>query len=178
VTRLARWEWAFAAQAVARGDLLILLDDERAAARPVREGDRVWLLPSWRSERPESVKRSWWAEVSRSNREAPAVGEVPVRTVCAIVSTHVLDDEVRTRIAASHPWSPEHAALARRALVVRAHARVEPQVVAIEQGTDPYVELASDPPEDDLLPALTDEAFALHRAVVERNLEPGNAPRG
>ena len=27
-----------------------------------------WLLPSWRNERPEAVKRSWWAEITRAAR--------------------------------------------------------------------------------------------------------------
>jgi hypothetical protein len=178
VTRLGRWEWAFAAQAVARGDLLLLLDDETGAARPLDAGDRVWLLPSWRNERHEPVKRTWWAELSRSSRERTATGEAPVRSVCEIVSSHELDDELRARIAPLHPWSAEHAALARRALVVRARARVVPEIVAVEEARERYVELTRELPEDDLLPALTDEAFALHRAIVERNLEPADAPRG
>jgi hypothetical protein len=178
VTWLGRWEWAFAAQAVARGDLLLLLDDEGDATRPLDTGDRVWLLPSWRDERREPVKRTWWAELSRSSRERTAPGEAPVRSVCEVVSSYQLDDELRARIAPLHPWSAEHAARARRALVVRARARVVPEIVHVEQAGDAYVELDRELPEDDLLPALTDEAFALHRAVVERNLEPADAPRG
>jgi hypothetical protein len=177
VTRLGRWEWAFAAEAVARGDVLLLLDDEGASARSADPGDSLWLLPSWRNERPEAVKRSWWAEISRSNRERPPDGSVPVRCRCEIVASHALDDGARRRIAAYHPWSRERAQLARRALLVRAHARV-PEPLAAAQGADSYVELAEDPPTDGLLPCLTDDAFALHRAVIEGNLEPGHAPRG
>jgi hypothetical protein len=78
VTRLGRWEWAFAAEAVARGDVLLLLDDESAMA----------------------------------------------------------------------------------------------------YSDDRYVDLEGDPPQDGLLPCLTDDAFAVHRAAVEHDLEPGHAPRG
>jgi hypothetical protein len=177
VTRLGRWEWAFAAEAVARGDVLLLLDDENASAQSADPGDSLWLLPSWRNERPEAVKRSWWAEISRSNRERPSGGSVPVRCLCDIVSAHALDDGARRRIAAFHPWSRERAQRARRALLVRAFAR-PPAPLDAAQGSDAYVELAEDPPADGLLPCLTDDAFALHRAAIEGTLEPGHAPRG
>jgi hypothetical protein len=173
---LARWEWAFAAQAVARGDILLLLDDEAASEQRADPGDRLWLLPSWQDERPAAVKRSWWAEVSRSNNERPTDGSVPVRCLCDVVASHTLDDAARARIAPYHPWSREHARHARRALLVRAHARA-PRPVAVERGDDTYVELASAPSFEGLLPALTDDAFALHRAEIERNLEHGYAPR-
>jgi hypothetical protein len=176
VTRVGRWEWAFAAQAVARGDLLLLLDRE-TPTQPAT-GDRLWLLPSWRNERPDAVKRSWWAEVSRSNRERPSDGSVPLRSLCDVVSAHALDDETRALIAPFHPWSPDWARQATRALVVRAYARAEPFPIHVDAGGGDYAELADDPPEQQLLPALTDEAFALHRARVERDLEAVDAPRG
>jgi hypothetical protein len=178
VTRAARWEWAFAVDAVARGDLLFLLDDAPAAAHRVDAGDRLWLLPSWRNEHPVAVKRSWWAEVSRANRERPDDGSVPVRCLCEVVSSHALDAATRTRIAPHHPWSREHADTAERALVVRARARPEPRSVDAREAGDTYDELALEPPDDGLLPALTDAAFLLHRAVVEGALEDANAARG
>jgi hypothetical protein len=178
VTRTARWEWAFAVDAVARGDLVLLLDDGRALAERADPGDRVWLLPSWRVERQDAVKRSWWAEVSRAHREPRADGAVPVRCLCEIVSSHALDDTVRSRIAPYHPWSRQHADRAERALLVRAEARTEGRPVDARQGETRYVELPFEPADDDLLPALTPEAFVLHRAVVERELETADAPRG
>jgi Domain of unknown function (DUF1802) len=178
VTRVARWEWAFAVDAVARGDLLVLLDDERAVSHGIDPGDRMWLLPSWRTERPAAVKRSWWAEVSRANRERPSDGTVPLRCLCEVVSSHPLDDATRMRIARYHPWSREHAGQAERALLVRAGARAEPRPVGATQHNDAYDELGVEPAADGLLPALTDEAFVLHRAVLERQLEPGHAARG
>jgi hypothetical protein len=178
VTRAARWEWAFAVDAVARGDLVLLLDDASATAHRVDAGDRLWLLPSWRNERPVSVKRSWWAEVSRANRERPDDGSTSLRCLCEVVSSHALDAATRDRIAPHHPWSREHADLAERALVVRARARPEPRPVEARQAAGTYVELALEPSEDALLPALTDEAFALHRAVAENALEVGYAARG
>jgi hypothetical protein len=177
VTRAGRWEWAFAADAVARGDLLVLLEGGIALSRPVAVGDRFWLLPSWRSERPEAVKRTWWPELSRAHREQPADGSVPLRTLCSVVSSHPLDAAARTRIAHLHPWSTAYADRAERALLVRAHASAAASQVALEQGDDRYTELADDPPEDALLPALTDEAFALHRGRLERDLEAADAPR-
>jgi hypothetical protein len=178
VTRSARWEWAFAVDAVARGDLLLLLDDGRAVAERADPGDRVWLLPSWRSERPEAVKRSWWAEVSRAQRERRADGAVPLRCLCEIVSSHRLDDAARGRIAPFHPWSRAHADAAERALLVRAEARPEGRPVDEQQAETRYVELALEPSQDGLLPALTAEAFALQRALVDGELEAADAPRG
>jgi Domain of unknown function (DUF1802) len=177
VTRAARWEWAFAVDAVARGDLLLLLDDAPAAAHRVDPGDRLWLLPSWRNELPAAVKRSWWAEVSRANRERPDDGSVPLRCLCEVVSSHALDAATRTRIAPHHPWSREHADAAERALVVRARAHPEPRPVEAQQ-TDTYDELALEPADDGLLPALTDAGFALQRAVAEDALEGAHAARG
>lgn len=177
MTRAARWEWAFASEAIARGDLLLLLDDEAAAAQPVTTGDRLWLLPSWRNEHPEAVKRSWWAEITRANRALPADGSVPVRCLCEVVATHALDEETRRRIAPFHPWSKERASGAQRALLVRASARVSPVPVDRPPGDETYVELTLAQPEDGLLPALTGEAFALHRAPIERELDAADAPR-
>jgi hypothetical protein len=177
VTRTARWEWAFATDAIARGDLLLLLDDEAAAEHPVAPGDRIWLLPSWRDEEPDTVKRSWWPEVSRAHRVRPRDASVPVRCLCEVVTTHALDDDVRARIAPFHPWSTIGAETARRALLVRAEARAEPLSLAAPPGERTYVELVHDEPVAGLLPALTDEAFALHRAPLERRLEVADAPR-
>jgi hypothetical protein len=176
VTRAARWEWAFATEAIARGDLLLLLDDEAAARRPVDPGDRLWLLPSWRSERPELVKRSWWAEISRASRTRPTDGTVPLRCLCEVVTTCPLDDGTRQRLSPFHPWSSEGVRAARRALLVRAQARAAPLPFAQPQQDAAYVELVDEPPADDLLPALTDEAFALHREPIERELEIAHAP--
>jgi hypothetical protein len=177
VTRAARWEWAFATDAIARGDLLLLLDDEAAAERPVDPGERIWLLPSWRDETTGAVKRSWWAELSRAHRRRPADGSIPLRCLCEVVTTHALDDELRARIAPFHPWSTAGGLAAQRALLVRAEARARPVPLSqpsIEQG---YVELAEEPSLDGLLPALTDEAFDLHRAPLEQRLEAADATR-
>jgi hypothetical protein len=177
VTRAARWEWAFATEAIARGDLLLLLDDEAAAEHPADPGDRLWLLPSWPSARPEAVERSWWAEISRSNSARPTDRTVPVRCLCEIVATHPLDDDARRGLAPFHPWTPEGASAARRALLVRAEARPAPLSLSCTDDGGRYVELALEPPRDGLLPALTDEAFALHRAPIERALEALDASR-
>jgi hypothetical protein len=175
VTTAARWEWAFATDAIARGDLLLLLDDERASEHPAEPGDRLWLLPSWRSQSPDAVKRSWWAEISRSHRDRPMDGSVPVRCLCEIVTAHALDEGSRRRIAPFHPWSPDGASGARRALLVRAEAGPEPISLPRPEQAETYLSLPLGPAEDALLPALTDEAFALHRAPLERELEAVDA---
>jgi hypothetical protein len=177
VTRAARWEWAFATDAIARGDLLLLLDDEAASERPVDPGDRIWLLPSWRDEQTDTVKRSWWAEISRAHRGRPRDESVPVRCLCEVVTAHSLNDELRARIAPFHPWSTAGAQSAQRALVVRAEARAEPVSLAAPPGEHGYVELAQEQPEAGLLQALTDEAFELHHRPLERGLEAADAPR-
>ena len=178
MTRAGRWEWAFAVDAVARGDLLVLLDGGAAMTHPVAPGDRFWLLPSWRSEGPECVKRSWWPELSRAHRERRADGAVPLRTLCSVVASDPLDASTRSRIAGLHPWSPAYAEQAGRVLVVRAQARAEALPVELAQGDERYASLTADPTEDDLLPALTDEAFALHRARLTRDQDRADAPRG
>ncbi len=175
MTRAARWEWAFATEAIARGDLLLLLDDEAAAEHPVDPGDRFWLLPSWRSQSPDAVKRSWWPEISRLHRARSGDGTVPLRCLCEIVTTNPLDDDARRRLAPFHPWSAEGASRACRALLVRAWARPAPLALARPESEERYLELAGEPPGEDLLPALTDEAFALHRAPLERELESADA---
>jgi hypothetical protein len=177
VTRAARWEWAFATEAIARGDLLLLLDDESAAAHAADRGDRFWLLPSWRSQSPDAVKRSWWPEISRSHRARSGDGSMPLRCLCEIITSHPLDDDGRRRLAPFHPWSPEGASSARRVLLVRAEARPEPLAIDRPETEEPYVELTREPSTAGLLPALTDEAFALHRAPIERELERADAPR-
>jgi hypothetical protein len=176
VTRAARWQWAFATEAIARGDLLLLLDDEAAAEHPVDPGDRFWLLPSWRSQSPDTVKRSWWPEVSRSHRARTGDGTVPLRCLCEVVTKHALGEEARRRIAPFHPWSSEGASSARRALLVRAQARPEPLTLPRTEFDSTYLELADEPAAEGLLPALTDEAFALHRAPLEHELEAADAP--
>ena len=103
---------------------------------------------------------------------------MPLRCLCEIVSSHRLDDEVRNRIAPYHPWSRAHADSAERALLVRAEARPAGRPIEERQEDARYVELALEPAEDGLLPALTDEAFALHRALVGGQLEAADAPRG
>jgi hypothetical protein len=177
VTRAARWEWAFATEAIARGDLLLLLDDEAAAEHPLDPGDRIWLLPSWRSERPEAVKSSWWPEISRASGAQPRDGTVPVRCLCEVVTTHALDEDARRRLNPFHPWSSEGVSAARRALLVRAQARPEPMALTRPATGEAYVELADEPSREGLLPALTAEGFALHRAPIERELESVDAPR-
>jgi hypothetical protein len=60
---------------------------------------------------------------------------------------------------------------------VRAEARAEPRPLLASQTDESYDELALEPAEDGLLPALTDEAFGLHREVVDAALEAGHAAR-
>ena len=51
----------------------------------------------------------------------------------------------------------------------------EPLTLPRPDSASTYIELADEPPAGGLLPALTDEAFALHRAPLDRGLEAADA---
>jgi hypothetical protein len=177
VTRAGRRDWAFAVDAVARGDLLMLLDDEESARRPMTGGDRFWLVPSWQDEHRDAVAERWWPELSRAHAVPHDGPGIPVRTLCEVVAIHALDPTTRERIVRHHPWSPSHGQRSVRALVVRAWAR--PDAWLAELAWDGrWPQLTADPPEAALLPALTDEAFELHREQLLRDLEGADAARG
>jgi hypothetical protein len=150
---------AVAAEAIARGDLLFALYS--GDAPPARD-DTLWLVPD--GEEPGEIAAGWLREAAAISARATGV-----RCRCSVVAVYPLDAAALGRIAGMHIWSEGQ--LARRleagerlhALVVRAFA-APLEAPAKAGGTAGY------PADDDLLPALTDSAFALLVARLEEAL--------
>jgi hypothetical protein len=145
---------AVAAEAIARGDLLFAL---YSGDLPPVEDDRLWLLPE--GNEADAVATTWQREAAVIAAHAPA----GVRCRADVHSAYPLDAGAVGRIAGMHIWSDGY--LSRRieageqlhAVVVRAWAAPE--------GTSPRN--GDLPADDELLPALTDSAFALLVARLE-----------
>ena len=145
---------AVAAEAIARGDLLFAL---YSGDLPPRADEQLWLLPD--GNEPDAVAATWQREAATIAAHAPGV-----RCRASVRGAYPLDAGALGRIAGMHVWSDGH--LAGRleagehlhAVIVRAWAA--PAGPAPVNGATPEL-----PADDDLLPALTDAAFAL---LVER----------
>jgi hypothetical protein len=150
---------AVAAEAIARGDLLFAL---YSGDPPPGADDELWLLPD--GNEPDAIAAGWQRESI-----AIAAGAPGVRCRCSVVAAYPLDSNALGRIVGMHVWSEGHlsARLAAgerlHALVVRAWAA--PAGLPAVAGRAPGV-----PGDDDLLPALTDAAFALLVARLEAAL--------
>jgi hypothetical protein len=173
VTRLALREWAIVAEAVARGDVIVLLRpppaEEPVALAP---GLRFWLLPAARGQRPSALTPAWRSELARlGGRDA-----TPRAPLCELHAVHELADAgLLEAFAPFHPFAGDAIAalpLPLGVLVVRAWSPLAggPESGA---GEGAWLELDGDPPEDGLLPALTDGAFDLFAARVEAVLGEG-----
>jgi hypothetical protein len=147
---------AVAAEAIARGDLLFAL---YSGDPPPLGDEQLWLVPD--GNEPGVLAATW-------QREAAAIAAVApgVRCRCSVIASYPLDSEAVGRITGMHIWSDSH--LSERvaagehlhALVVRAWAAPAGAPAA-----------AGDlPGDDDLLPALTDSAFALLVVRLEEAL--------
>jgi hypothetical protein len=149
---------AVAAEAIARGDLLFAL---YSGDLPPAGDEQLWLLPD--GNEPEAVAANWQREAAAIAAHAPGV-----RCRCSVLGAYRLDAGAVDRITGMHIWSEGH--LSRRleagehlhALIVRAWAAPESEPLA---GDPPAL-----PAEDDLLPALTDSAFALLVTRLEQAL--------
>jgi len=144
---------AVAAEAIARGDLLFAL---YSGDLPPAEDEQLWLLPD--GDEPAVLTTAWQREA-----ETIAADTSGVRCRCSVRGAYPLDADALGRITGMHVWSDRY--LSQRlatgehlhALIVRAWAAPE---ASPPNGGAPAL-----PTEDDLLPALTDDAFAL---LVER----------
>jgi hypothetical protein len=146
---------AVAAEAIARGDLLFAL---YSGDPPPAQDDQLWLLPD--GNEADAVASSWQREAAAIAAAAPGV-----RCRADVRTAYPLDAGALDRIAGMHVWSQrylqgrladgEHL----HALVVRAWA------APAATGDAP-----APPDEADLLPALTDSAFALLVARLEQAL--------
>jgi hypothetical protein len=185
VTRLALKEWAVAVEAIARGDMLVTLRKGGIREREfLVAGERFWLLPTYEHQNAEQTKRLWHGELDavRAHAPAPDAPELALRCLCEVHSAHALDDPGQVEaLEPFHVWTPAY--MRERldwrprkplwAVVMRASARAEPLLVPRDPAFDgcrSWAELAEEPDEDGLLPALTDEAFALHVEKVEAAL--------
>jgi hypothetical protein len=186
VTRLALKEWAVAAEAVARGDMLVTLRKGGIREKEfLVRGERFWLLPTYEHQNAAQTKQVWHRELDALQAHAPRsdAPQVALRCLCEVHAAHALEDARQVdALDRFHVWTPAYMQerLGWRprkplwAVVVRAYARAEPLLVPRDPAFDgcrSWVELAEEPPEEDLLPALTDEAFALHVELVESALE-------
>ena len=145
---------ALAVEAVARGDQLFVI----AAAPPV-DGRPFWLVPASFDLAAGERARSWIGEdaVDRS-----------IRCRCAPCDVLALTAARAAALAQLGVWNA--AALAALAgssiVVVRAAVSMEGLAPVPQAAMGSWQESAEAPAEEGLLPALTDEAFELHRARV------------
>ena len=156
---------AVAAEAIARGDLLFAL---YAGDPPPAAGELLWIVPD--GDEPGAIAATWQREAAVIAARAQGV-----RCRAEVLDSRPLDDAAIDRIAGMHVWSQHY--LQRRladgehlhALVLRAWAApMAPRAAAGDA--------AARPDEADLLPALTDSAFALLVARLEEALAGSPQP--
>src|SRR4051794_14769213 len=145
-------------------------------------GERFWLLPTWEHQCTDQTKPAWHGALAASQAEHPADGRIPVRALCEVHAAHALEDPAAVRaLAPFHVWTPAYAEerLGWRptkplwAIVLRTWATLDATVLEPSEaygGCRSWVELEQEPSQAGLVPALTDEAFALHAARVEQAL--------
>ncbi len=146
-----------AAEAIARGDLLFAL---YSGDLPPAEDERLWLLPD--GNEPEAVASTWQREAAAISARAPGV-----RCRANVLSSYPLDARALDRIAGMHVWSDRHLS-GRMAAGEHLHAVVV-RAWAAPEGKPPGSDDAL-PADEDLLPALTDAAFALLVGRLEEAL--------
>jgi len=179
VTRLALKEWAAAVDAIARGDMLVTLRKGGIREKEfLVEGERFWLLPTYEHQNAAQTKALWHRDLGVSAAARPAEGRLALRCLCVVHAAHPLEDAAAVAaLEPFHLWTEAYAEerLGWRprkplwALVLRAYALPEPVFLPHLEAYDgcrSWTELADEPSEDGLLPALTDEAFALHAERV------------
>jgi hypothetical protein len=147
---------AVAAEAIARGDLLFAL---WSGEMPPAEHEQLWLLPD--GNESDALAATWQREAAAIAAAAPGV-----RCRADVRTAYPLDAGALGRIAGMHVWSDRHlsgrlaAGEHLHAVVVRAWAA--PQGPPAEHDEPPQL-----PADGELLPALTDSAFALLVARLE-----------
>lgn len=138
---------AVAAEAIARGDLLFALYEGNV---PPAEDEQLWLLPD--GNEPGAVAAAWQREAASIAASAPGV-----RCRADVRSAFPLDAEALGRIAGMHVWSDGY-------LSHRIDAGEQLHAVVVRAWAAPGGAPGGDgarPADDELVPALTDSAFAL-----------------
>ncbi len=185
---LALEEWHVVVEAIARGDQVLTIGKGDTAEKAFAvAGSAFWLRPGWEDQQAVDVKRAWHGELARSNRERPVDDTIPIRCHCTVEAAwEVTDADQLAALDAWHLWAPAYVqsrlefdpAKPLTVLLLRAAALIEPfalQPDNAHRGADPWVELAAEPPTADVIPALTDTAFAMRSVAVHEVL---GAPAG
>lgn len=163
MTRLVLREWAIVAEAVARGDSVVLLRPlSTCEPGELGVGSRFWLVPTHDPRHAGALKEAWQPELA--GLDAPAAPG-SLRCLCEVEASYAVDAACAAALEPFHVFSCAAVeALPRplRALVVRARVPLDPPCVMLpEAGATLWFELARAPDADGLLPALTDDAFEL-----------------
>jgi hypothetical protein len=142
---------ALAIEAVARGDQLFVIADA-----PPAGDEAFWLAPSSAELATGELTRSWIGEEAHDRS---------IRCRCTPAGVISLTAERAAALAPLGVWNAE--ALAARAgaaiVVVRAEVAVEGAPAGARATAGSWLDVVETAPGDGLLPALTDEAFALQR---------------
>jgi hypothetical protein len=147
---------AVAAEAIARGDLLFAL---YSGDPPPAADEQLWLLPD--GNEPDAVAATWQREAATIATHPPAV-----RCRASVHSAYPLETGTLDRIAGMHVWAEGHL---NRRLAAGEHLHA----VVVRAWAAPEGAPAGDgevPADHELLPALTDSAFALLVARLEEAL--------
>ena len=176
---LALKEWHVVAEAISRGDQVITVRKGGVREKPFAvAGSSFWLYPNWEHQEAAEVKRAWHGELARSNRERPTDGQIPIRCRCTVEAAWELTDaEQLAGLDRWHLWTPVYAEARLEwrptkpltVLLLRAWALIEPFPLDPDPaygGCTSWIELQQEPPVSALIPALTDEAFAIRAAAV------------
>ena len=177
---LALKEWHVVAEAISRGDQVITIREGGIREKPFAvAGASFWLYPSWQHQEAAEVKRAWYGELARSNRERPTDGHIPIRCRCTVdAAWEVTDAAQLAGLDRWHLWTPVYAEARLKwrptkpltVLLLRAWSLIEPFRLASDAaygGCKSWIELLEEPPTADLIPALTDTAFALRAEAIE-----------
>jgi hypothetical protein len=180
---LALEEWHVVVEAIARGDQVLTLRNGGIGEKPFAvAGSSFWLYPSWEHQEAAAVKRAWHGELSRSNRERPTDGMIPIRCHCSVdAAWEVSDGDQLAALDGWHLWT--NASIDSRlqwqpsnpltVLLLRAAALIDPFPLRPDEaygGSESWIELLEEPSGDALIPALTDVAFDMRSAAVHEAL--------
>jgi hypothetical protein len=182
---LALKEWHVVSEAIARGDQVLTLRKGGIGEKDFTvAGAWFWLFPTWEHQAARLVKRAWRGELERSAAERGSDDAAPIRCACRVEEAwHITDQASLDAIERFHLWTSAYMTTRLdwrptkplTVMLVRAAALVEPIVVprdATHAGCRSWLELDHELPEGELIPSLTDEAFALHAQRIRSRLGP------
>lgn len=182
-SRVALKEWAVAEEALATGQIALLIRKggihERQGGFGV-EHREFWVFPTGWHQNPADLAPNLHPLLNALG--PPARGTVPFRVYAVVHDVFRIENpDVLDRLDGMHPLSPPaaHARFAYRdrpyvhALVLRAHRLAEPFVLPDTlryEGCVSWVELDQPVPTAPLVPVLSDEDFTTMRGEIIRRL--------